>query len=142
MEFLAHLAEGYFHVFSHVHLSILVKVRPKSANADLLKRKHPKIPNQNSDQHLKLPAEVCEELDPELPIVHVMETHLLLSLIVNHLPLGISIGPVPFPLIFIPHGFLTLTRLVFSWSPVDTLYSPSTDYDHNPGQKTVLPVMV
>ena len=44
MEFLAHLAKGYFHVFSHVHLSILVKVRPKSANADLLKNKRLKIP--------------------------------------------------------------------------------------------------
>ena len=42
---------------------------------------------------LKLPAEVGEEFHPELAVVHVVQAHLLLGVVVHSLPLGVPVTP-------------------------------------------------
>ena len=53
---------------------------------------------------LKLPAEVCEELYPELPIVHVVQPHLLLGVLTDQVPVLVSVPPVASPLVLVAPG--------------------------------------
>ena len=54
--------------------------------------------------NLKFSAEVIEEFYPELPIMHVVQAHLLLDLVADQVPGFVSITPTSSPLVLVPPG--------------------------------------
>ena len=56
------------------------------------------------ETNLKFSAKIREEFYPELPIMHVMQPHLLLDLVADHVPGLVSITPTSSPFILISPG--------------------------------------
>ena len=54
--------------------------------------------------NLEFPAEICEELNPELAVVHVVQPHLLLGVFTDQVPVFVPVPPVAPPLILVPPG--------------------------------------
>ena len=85
-------------------MSVLVEIRSQGTNTDFLhqedlRREDAAWWGYHAD--LKLPAEVCEELYPELSVVHVVEPHLPLDLVRDRVPAGVPITPLTPPLVLV-----------------------------------------
>ena len=83
-----HLSVDDLHVFGSVNISIFVKVRSQSTDAHFF----------------KFSAEVSEELNPELAVMHVVQPHLPLHLLAHQLPAAVPVTPPAPPLILVSPG--------------------------------------
>ena len=54
--------------------------------------------------NLEFSAEVREELNPEFSVIHVVETHLLLGVVADKVPLLVPVPPVAPPLVLVAPG--------------------------------------
>ena len=73
--------------------------------------------------NLKFPAEICEELNPELSIEHVVEPHLLLGVFTDQVPVVVPVPPGAPPLVpvapGVPHPHQAHPLLLAATSRVD-----------------------
>ena len=59
---------------------------------------------EEATSNLEFPAEICEELNPELAVVHVVQPHLLLGVLTHQVPVLVPVPPVAPPLVPVPPG--------------------------------------
>ena len=98
------LAIHYPHEFGTIHMSVLVEIRSQGTNTDFLQQedlRREEAARWKCHTDLKLPAEVREELYPELSVVHVVEPHLPLDLVRDGVPAGVPIAPLSPPLVLV-----------------------------------------
>ena len=58
----------------------------------------------NLQTNLEFSAKVSEEFYPELSIMHVVQPHLLLDLVADHVPRLVPVTPTSSPLVLVPPG--------------------------------------